>query len=165
MKDNKQGGDFKRQTSTKTIATLIPPMGKQRNSNPPISDVFMYQKEQQNNFTRPSIHTSSIASHCPNACSPGFNKNIRSSHRTPAHIPVSPFTSQQRASFDELIIQHARMTDNNDIRNVYALPVRQRNPYPRGSAKHTRRANINRNIRAHLRHDAQRCKEDYVTDD
>jgi hypothetical protein len=52
------------------------------------------------------------------------------------------------------------MTHNNDIRTVYALPVRQRNPYPRGSAKHTRRANINRNIRAHLRHDAQRCKED-----
>ncbi len=52
------------------------------------------------------------------------------------------------------------MTDNNSIRNVYALPVRQRNPYPRGSTKHTRRANINRNIRAHLRHDAQRCKED-----
>ena len=46
------------------------------------------------------------------------------------------------------------------MRNVYALPMRQRNPHPRGSAKHTRRANINRNIRAHLRHDAQRCKED-----
>ena len=46
------------------------------------------------------------------------------------------------------------------MRTVYALPERQRNPYPRGSAKHTRRANLNRNIRAHLRHDAQRCKED-----
>ena len=50
--------------------------------------------------------------------------------------------------------------NNSDMRTVYALPERQRNPYPRGSAKHTRRANLNRNIRAHLRHDAQRCKED-----
>ena len=50
--------------------------------------------------------------------------------------------------------------NNHDMRTVYALPERQRNPYPRGSAKHTRRANLNRNIRAHLRHDAQRCKED-----
>ena len=50
--------------------------------------------------------------------------------------------------------------NNSDMRTVYALPERQRNPYPRGSAKHTRRANLNRNSRAHLRHDAQRCKED-----
>ena len=160
VKDNKQGGDFKRQTSSKFIDTPIPPMGKQRNTNPPISNVFMYQKEQKNNFTRPSMHTSSIASHCPNACSSSFNKNIRSSSRTPATIPAYPFTSQQRTSFDELLRQHNKMTDNNNIRTVYALPARQRNPYPRGSAKHTRRANINRNIRAHLRHDAQRCKDD-----
>jgi hypothetical protein len=53
------------------------------------------------------------------------------------------------------------MTNNNsNMRTVYALPERQRNPYPRGSAKHTCRANLNRNIRAHLRHDAQRCKID-----
>ena len=90
----------------------------------------------------------------------GYRKSIRSSSRTAATIPTSPFTSQQRASFDDLIRQHNTMTDNNDIRTVYALPVRQRNPHPRGSAKHTRRANLNRNIRAHLRHDAQRCKED-----
>jgi hypothetical protein len=135
-------------------------MGKQRNSNPPISDVFMYQKEQQNNFTRPSTHTSSIASHCPNARSQCFNKNIRSSHRTPAHIPVSPFTSLQRASLHALLLQHEMTNNNSTTRNVYALPMRQRNPHLRGSAKHTRRANINRNIRAHLRHDAQRCKED-----
>jgi hypothetical protein len=50
--------------------------------------------------------------------------------------------------------------NNSDMRTVYALPERQRNPYPRGSAKHMRRTNLNRNIRAHLRHDAQRCKED-----
>ncbi len=49
---------------------------------------------------------------------------------------------------------------NSDMRTTYALPLHQRNPYPRGSAKHTRRANLHRNIRAHLRHDAKRCKED-----
>ena len=142
------------------IGQLTHLLEKQWNPNPPITDVFLCHKEQRNTFTRPSIPTSSFVSRCPNACSPGFNKNIRSSPHTPAHIPVSPFTSQQRASFEELITQHAMMTDNNNIRNVYALPERQRNPYPRGSAKHTRRANLNRNIRAHLRHDAQRCKED-----
>ena len=150
VKDNKQGGDFKRQTSSKFIDTPIPPMGKQRNTNPPISNVFMYQKEQQNNFTRPSMHTSSIASHCPNACSSSFNKNIRSSHRTPAHIPVSPFTSLQRASLHALLLQHEMTNNNSTMHNVYALPMRERNPHPRGSAKHTRRANINRNIRAHI---------------
>ena len=82
------------------------------------------------------------------------------SHRTPAHIPVSPFTPLQRASLQALILQHEMTNNNSDMRTVYALPVRQRNPYPRGSAKHTRRANLNRNIRAHLHHDAQRCKED-----
>jgi hypothetical protein len=160
VRQDKQGGDLKRGSAQKHIDARIPPMKTQRNYNQPITDVFMYQKEQQNNFTRSSIYTSSTASHCPNACSLGFNKNVRSSHRTPAHIPVSPFTPLQRASFHALILQH-QMTNNNSVmRTVYALPERQRNPYPCGSAKHTRRANLNRNIRAHLRHDAQRCKDD-----
>ncbi len=118
-------------------------------------------KERQNNFTRSSIPTSSFASHCPNACSSGFNRNVRSPHRTPAHIPVSPFTPLQRASLQALILQNEITNNSNDMRTVvYALPLRQRNPYPRGSAKHTRRDNLNRNIHAHLRHDALRCKND-----
>ena len=52
------------------------------------------------------------------------------------------------------------MTNNNELKEIYALPLKQRNPYPRGSPKHTRRANTNRNVRAHLRHDLKRCQED-----
>jgi hypothetical protein len=52
------------------------------------------------------------------------------------------------------------MANNNTFHAVYELPVKQRNPHPRGTRKHTRRANINRNIRAHLRHDRQRTQND-----
>jgi hypothetical protein len=68
-------------------------------------------------------------------------------------------TPLQRAALLDLILQH-NMSNNTDLRDVYALPIKPRNPYPRGSKKHTRRANINRNIRAHLRHDLKRCKDD-----
>ena len=68
-------------------------------------------------------------------------------------------TPLQRAALLDLILQH-NMSNNTDLRDVYALPTKPRNPYPRGSKKHTRRANINRNIRAHLRHDLKRCKDD-----
>ena len=39
-------------------------------------------------------------------------------------------------------------------------PIRPRNPYPRGTAKHTRRQNINRNVRIHLRNDRKQTQED-----
>jgi hypothetical protein len=68
-------------------------------------------------------------------------------------------TPLQRAALLNLILQN-NMSNNTDLHDVYALPLQPRNPYPRGSKKHTRRANINRNVRAHLRHDLQRCKED-----
>jgi hypothetical protein len=43
------------------------------------------------------------------------------------------------------------MANNNALDAVYALPIKQRNPYPRrGSSKHARSANINRNVRTHL---------------
>ena len=68
-------------------------------------------------------------------------------------------TPLQRAALLDLILPN-NMSNNTDLHNVYALPIQPRNPYPRGSKKHTRRANINRNIRAHLRHDLKRCKDD-----
>ncbi len=68
-------------------------------------------------------------------------------------------TSLQRAALLDLILQN-NMSNNTDLHNVYALPIQPRNPYPRGSKQHTRRANINRNIRAHLRHDLKRYKDD-----
>jgi hypothetical protein len=52
------------------------------------------------------------------------------------------------------------MSNNTDLHDVYALPIQPRNTYPRGSKKYTRRANINRNVRAHLHHDLKRCKDD-----
>jgi hypothetical protein len=39
-------------------------------------------------------------------------------------------------------------------------PIRPRNPYPRGTKKHTRRQNINRNVRLHLRNDRKQTQED-----
>ncbi len=93
MRQDNQDGDFKKQTSSKLVDAPIPPMGKQRNSNPPITDIFPCHKEQRNHFTRPSIRTSTFASRCPNACSSGSRKSIRSFPRTTAPIPASPFTS------------------------------------------------------------------------
>jgi hypothetical protein len=52
------------------------------------------------------------------------------------------------------------MSNNIDLHQVYALLLQPRNLYPRGSKKHTDRSNINRNIRAHLRHELKQCKED-----
>jgi hypothetical protein len=39
-------------------------------------------------------------------------------------------------------------------------PIRPRNPYTRGTAKHTRRQTINRNVRLHLRNDRKQLQED-----
>jgi len=39
-------------------------------------------------------------------------------------------------------------------------PIRSRNPHRRGTAKYTKRANINRNIRLHLRNDRKQTQED-----
>jgi hypothetical protein len=69
-------------------------------------------------------------------------------------------TTLQREQLLNLILNDDTMNNNNELKEVYALPIKQRNPYPRGSPKHTRRANINRNVRAHLRHDLKRCKEE-----
>ncbi len=68
-------------------------------------------------------------------------------------------TPLQRALLQDLIL-HNNMANNHALSAVYALPIKQRNPYPRRSPKHTRHANINRNVRAHLRHDLKRCQDD-----
>ena len=39
-------------------------------------------------------------------------------------------------------------------------PIRPRNPYTRGTAKYTRRQNINRNVRLHLRNDRKQLQAD-----
>ncbi len=39
-------------------------------------------------------------------------------------------------------------------------PIRPRNPYIRGTAKHTRRQNVNRNVRLLLRNDRKQTYED-----
>jgi hypothetical protein len=68
-------------------------------------------------------------------------------------------TPLQRTALLDLILQN-NMSNNTELHDVYALPIQPRNPYPRGSKKYTRRANINRNVRAHLCHDLKRCIDD-----
>jgi hypothetical protein len=41
--------------------------------------------------------------------------------------------------------------------------IRSRNPHTRGTPKHTKRQNINRNIRLHLRNDRKHVQEDFNT--
>jgi hypothetical protein len=41
------------------------------------------------------------------------------------------------------------------------IPIRPRNPYSRGTPKHLKRQNINRNIRLHLRNDRKHVQEDF----
>jgi hypothetical protein len=41
------------------------------------------------------------------------------------------------------------------------IPMRPRNPYSRGTPKHLKRQNINRNIRLHLRNDRKHVQEDF----
>ncbi len=118
------------------------------------------------------IDRSSSSSTCNPICnrfattsSPALHHNDRetsprqiSSH-TPSYSREPTLTTLQRAAFRDLILNH-NMANNNTLHTVYDLPVKQRNPHPRGTRKYTRRANINRNIRAHLRHDRQRTQND-----
>ncbi len=41
------------------------------------------------------------------------------------------------------------------------ITIRPRNPYKRGTPKHLKRQNINRNIRLYLRNDRKRVQEDF----
>jgi hypothetical protein len=41
------------------------------------------------------------------------------------------------------------------------IPIRPRNPYRRGTPKHLKRQNINRNVRLHLRNDRKNVQEDF----
>ncbi len=100
------------------------------------------------------------------ASSPAFRQNDKNlfqrhkkSHTQPQSLEQIT-TTLQREQLLNLILDDTTMTHNNELKEVYALPIKQRNPYSRGSPKHTRRANINRNVRAHLRHDLKRCQED-----
>ncbi len=53
----------------------------------------------------------------------------------------------------------------NNIADAFQLgpeiPIRPRNPYRRGTPKHLKRQNINRNIRLHLRNDRKHVQEDF----
>ena len=44
----------------------------------------------------------------------------------------------------------------------WALPIRPRNPHTRGTPRYTKRQNINRNIRLHLRNDRKIVQEDFT---
>jgi hypothetical protein len=42
------------------------------------------------------------------------------------------------------------------------MPIRPRNPHTRGTPRYTKRQNINRNIRLHLRNDRKTVQEDFT---
>ena len=87
------------------------------------------------NWTKTSTTRNSTVSQ---ANIPQSRRQPQSSHNTAAHrMPLA----------DACLLGHD-------------TPIRPRNPYPRGTKKHTRRQNINRNVRLHLRNDRKQTQED-----
>jgi cold shock CspA family protein len=85
--------------------------------------------------------------------SPRFHRDIASHHTQHTSRPKQ---HQQPNTT-------AMPTDN--LANAFQLgpeiPIRPRNPHTRGTPKHLKRQNINRNVRLHLRNDRKNVQEDF----
>ncbi len=84
---------------------------------------------------------------------------------TTRNSPVSqeniPQSCRQHQRYHNTAVHHTPSTTLTDACLLgHDTPIRPWNPYTCGTAKHTRRQNINRNVKLHLRNDRKQTQED-----
>ena len=105
-----------------------------------------------------------------NTCHVDINVKALSSPDTPnTSTTTNPTVSQENISQSRRQHKRSHNTKGQHMPSTHLAdacllghdnPIRPRNPYTRGTARYTRRQNINRNVRLHLRNDRKQLQAD-----